>query len=64
MQQWKKEIRQILTDFNISRETYKRIIRETEQELQTRKMPNYYKGNNDQFKYDTAQRKVKAVICM
>lgn len=60
MANWKKEIRKLCTDFCISTEIYQNIIKITENNKQD--IPQFYKGNQDEYKYDVAYNHLKKYI--
>lgn len=60
MAEWKREIRTLCKDFCIPTEIYARIIRQTENNK--REMPGFYKGNQDEYNYDTAYAHIKPYI--
>lgn len=60
MAEWKREIRKLCKDFCIPTEIYAKIIRQTENNK--REIPYFYKGNQDEYNYDTAYAHIKPYI--
>ena len=58
MAEWKKEIRRLARDFNITREEILNIFKRVESLYEQREMPECYKGNRNDFLYDKAQREI------
>ena len=58
MAEWKKEIRELAKGFCISKETIKMVVKRVERENSEREMPNFYKGNRNNFLYDIARREI------
>ena len=58
MAEWKKEIRRLARDFNITREEILNIFRKVESLYEQREIPLCYKGNRNDFLYDKAQREI------
>lgn len=59
MANWKKEIRNLCRDFCISKEIYNKVIKQAENK---KKIPKFYNGNVDNYKYDTAYAHIKPYI--
>ena len=62
MAEWKKEIRRLAKDFNISTFDLQRIFRRVEGSCMQKEMPKYYKGDRNEFLYDNAQREIMKLI--
>lgn len=60
MAEWKREIKRLCKDFGITKEIYNKIIKETENNK--REIPCFYKGNQDEYNYDTAYAYIKPYI--
>lgn len=55
---WKKEARRLAKDFCLSKHEIQRIFRRVEGLYLQREIPKHYKGNQDEFLYDKAQREI------
>lgn len=62
MAEWKREIRELAKGFCISREVVINVIKRVERENSKREMPDFYKGNRNDFLYDNAHREIKNLI--
>ena len=62
MAEWKVEIRRLASDFCIPRMEILRIFKKVEQVYAQREMPEFYKGNRNNFLYDKAQREIMDLI--
>lgn len=62
MAEWKREIRELAKGFCIPKETIKQIVHNTEKNNKEREMPDFYKGNRNDFLYDCAQREIRKLI--
>lgn len=60
MSEWKKQIRKICRDFYLPKETYNKIVKETEKNK--REMPRFYNGDKDKYMYDVAYSQAKSYI--
>ena len=58
MAEWKKEARRLARDFYISKYEIQRIFKRVEELYAQREMPEFYKGNRNEFLYDKAQREI------
>lgn len=62
MPEWKKEIKRIAEDFCTSQVKINKILKYVEEEYSQRSIPNYYKGNKDEYLYDVAQKEMMKLI--
>ena len=62
MAEWKKEIRRLASDFYISRAEVLKIFRAVENTYGKTEMPNFYKGNRNEFLYDKAQKEIMSRV--
>ena len=62
MAEWKKEARRLAKDFCISKYDIQRIFRRVEGLYLQREIPEYYKGNRNEFLYDKAQREIMSIV--
>lgn len=64
MAEWKLNIKRLAEDFYISQVKVNRIIKriEHEYEQREREIPMFYKGNQNEYLYDKAQREVMGLV--
>lgn len=64
MAEWKLNIKKLADDFYVSQVKVNRIIKRIEREYgqREREIPMFYKGNQNEFLYDKAQREVMSLI--
>lgn len=62
MAEWKREIRELAKGFCIPRDVVIGVIKRVEKVNSKRVMPDYYKGNRNEFLYDNAYREIKNII--
>lgn len=62
MPEWKIEIKKIANDFCISQVKLNRVLKQVEEECAQKEMPNFYKGDRNEYLYDTAQREMMKLI--
>lgn len=58
MAEWKKEIRRLAKDFEITRYEILNIFRKVEELYSQKDMPSFYKGDRNEFLYDKAQKEI------
>lgn len=58
MAEWKKEIRRLAKDFYISKLEIQRVFTKVEELYGKREMPDFYKGDRNEFLYDKAQKEI------
>lgn len=58
MAEWKKEIRRLANDFEITRNEILNIFRKVEELYAQKDMPSFYKGDRNEFLYDKAQKEI------
>ena len=58
MADWKKEIRRLASDFEMSRNDILAVFRKIEGLYAEREVPSFYKGNRNNFLYDKAQSEI------
>ena len=58
MAEWKKEIRRLAKDFEITRNEILNIFRKVEELYAQKDMPSFYKGDRNEFLYDKAQKEI------
>lgn len=63
MAEWKKEIARLASDLFISREEVLVVLKKIENMYSGKTIPSYYKGNQNEFLYDKAQREIINLIC-
>ena len=63
MPEWKKEIKDLADDFGISQVRINKMLKRVEKECMNRIMPSFYKGNQNDYLYDNAQREMMKLIC-
>ena len=63
MAEWKLEIKKLAEDFYISQVVVNRILKRVESIYEQKKieMPSFYKGNQDEYLYDKAQREIMKI---
>ena len=64
MANWKKEIRILADDFCVSLVIVNKILKRIESMYEQREseIPNFYKGNREEFLYDKAQREIMNLV--
>lgn len=62
MPEWKREIKRLANDFFITTLKVNQIIKDVECSYSQRKMPSYYKGNQDEYLYDAAQKEIMKIV--
>lgn len=64
MAEWKIEIKKLADDFCISQVIVNRILKQIEAmyKQREREIPNYYKGNQNDFLYDKAQKEIMNLV--
>ena len=62
MAEWKREARRLAKDFYLSKLEIKRIFSKVESLYSQSEMPNFYKGNRNEFLYDKAQKEIMSKI--
>ena len=63
MAEWKSSIKKLAEDFCISQVKINRILKRIEIMYGTKEVPNYYKGNQNEYLYDKAQNEMMNLIC-
>ena len=63
MAEWKLSIKNLAEDFFISQTRVNKILKRVEEEYEQREreIPSFYKGNQDEFLYDKAQREIMKI---
>ena len=66
MAEWKLSIKRLARDFCVSQVKVNRILKQVESMYgqRERELPSYYKGNQEEFLYDKAQREIMNLICV
>lgn len=59
---WEKEIKALAMDFNIPKQTIDNLLKQVKIKCSTREIPNYYKGNVNEYLYDNAQRQMVKLL--
>ena len=66
MTEWKSEIKKLARDFYISQAKVNEVLDNVEstygQGKDKSEMPNFYKGNQEEFLYDKAQREIMNLV--
>ena len=64
MAEWKLEIKALADDFFISQVVVNKILKRVESmyEQREREIPKFYKGNQDEYLYDTAHRELMSIV--
>ena len=62
MPEWKIQIKQLADDFYVSQTKVNKMLKNVEQQCLQREMPSFYKGNQDEYLYDNAQRELMKMI--
>ena len=64
MAEWKLEIKELAKGFCLSQVIANRIIKRVEStyEQREREIPNFYKGNRDEYLYDKAQSEIMSIV--
>lgn len=62
MPEWKIEIKKVAEDFCLSQVKVNRILKRIENTYQEKQIPNFYKGNKDEFLYDKAHTEIMNLV--
>lgn len=62
MPEWKKEIKSLASDFCVSQVKVNQMLKSVEDRYKQKETPSYYKGNRDEYLYDTAQRELMTLL--
>lgn len=62
MPEWKLSIKALAEDFCLSQIKVNRILKRIESMYSQREIPMFYKGNQDEFLYDKAQREIMDLV--
>ena len=62
MPEWKENIKKLAEDFCLSQVKVNRLLKKVENECSQREIPNFYKGNQDEYLYDNAHREMMKLI--
>ena len=62
MSEWKIEIKSLAKDFCVPQVKVNQMLKAIENNYKQREMPSYYKGNRDEYLYDTAQRELMTLV--
>ena len=62
MAEWKKEARRLAKDFYLSKCEIQRIFWKIEDLYANCEMPDFYKGNRNEFLYDKAQKEIMSRV--
>ena len=64
MAEWKKEIKELARGFCLSQVIVNRLIKRFENmyEQREREIPDFYKGNREEFLYDKVQSEIMNIV--
>lgn len=62
MPEWKASIKRLADDFCLSQVKVNQMLKRVETTYSQRKIPDYYKGNQNNFLYDNAQRELMKLL--
>ena len=65
MAEWKLSIKKLADDFCLSQVKVNKILKNIESmyEQREREIPLFYKGNENEYLYDIAQREIRNLVC-
>lgn len=65
MPEWKERVKALAEDFCISQVKVNKILKQTENkyEQREREIPKFYKGNEEEYLYDSAIREIRSLMC-
>ena len=62
MADWKLRIKALAEDFCLSQIKINRVLKMVEDVYEQREIPAFYKGNQEEFLYDKAQREIMTLV--
>lgn len=65
MPEWKERVKALAEDFCISQVKVNKLLKQVEckYEQREREIPKFYKGNEEDYLYDTALREMRSLMC-